>query len=103
MFSLGLILYVFFHFCICLLIFCTDTPESTEDWIKLIFWEINVIFTIIYVLFALLLWVFRRGLVNLFKARIKHCFTTFYAFRHIAQIQRAQIVQNNLTFVKNVL
>ena len=68
MLSLGLILYVFFHFCICLLIFCTDTPESTEDWIKLIFWEINVIFTIIYVLFALLLWVFRRCLVNLFKA-----------------------------------
>lgn len=68
MLSLGLILYVFFHFCICLLIFCTDTPESTEDWIKLIFWEINVIFTIIYFLFALLLWVFRRGLVNLFKA-----------------------------------
>ena len=68
MFSLGLTLYIFFHICICALIFCTDTPESTEDWIKLIFWEINVIFTIIYVLFALLLWFFRRGLVNLFKA-----------------------------------
>ena len=68
MFSLGLILYIFFHFCMCVLIFCTDTPETTEDWIKLIFWEINVIFTIIYVLVALLLWFFRRGLVNLFKA-----------------------------------
>lgn len=68
MFSLGLTLYIFFHICICVLIFWADTPESTEDWIKLIFWEINVIFTIIYVLFALLLWFFRRGLVNLFKA-----------------------------------
>ena len=68
MFSLGLILYTFFHFFMCVLIFCTDTPESTEDWIKLIFWEINVIFTIIYVLFALLLLFFKKGLVNLFKA-----------------------------------
>jgi uncharacterized BrkB/YihY/UPF0761 family membrane protein len=68
MLSLGLILYIFFHICICVLLFSTDTPESTEDWIKLIFWEINVIFTIIYVLFALLLWFFKKGLVKFFKA-----------------------------------
>lgn len=68
MLSLGLILYIFFHFCMCVLIFCTDTPETTEDWIKLIFWEINIAFTVIYVLFALLLLFFKKGLVNLFKA-----------------------------------
>lgn len=68
MFSLGLILYIFFHFCMCALIFCTDTPESTEDWIKLIFWEINIAFTVIYVLFALLLLFFKKGLVKFFKA-----------------------------------
>lgn len=67
MLSLGLILYTFFHICICVLLFCTDTPESTEDWIKLIFWPITTIFTIIYVIFALVLF-FKKGLVNFFKA-----------------------------------
>lgn len=68
MISLGLSLYIFFHFCICVLIFCTDTPESTEDWIKLIFWPINIVLTVIYVIFALLVWFFKRGLVKFFKA-----------------------------------
>lgn len=68
MISLGLSLYTLFHFCICVLIFCTDTPESPEDWIKLIFWPISVVLTVIYVIFALLVWFFKKGLVKFFIA-----------------------------------
>ena len=68
MITLGLTLYTFFHICMCVLLYFTNTPESTEDWIRIILWPIDATLTLIYVLFILLLLFFKKGLYNFFKA-----------------------------------